>query len=451
MKDLTEGPIPGHVVAMAVPIAAGMLIQTLYFFVDLYFVSRLGDAAIAGVGSGGNLMFVVFALSQMLGVGTVVMVSHAVGRKDQAEANHAFNQAIGLTIACTLVTLVGGYSVAGLYMGFVGADTATTAAGVTFLHWLIPGLALQYAIVVMSSGLRGTGIVKPAMVTQALTLVANIVLAPILIAGWGTGHPMGVAGAGLATTLATAVGVAVLLAYFLKLEHYVAFDLKDLKPQVETWGKLLKIGLPAGGEFLMIGLFVSIMYWVTRDFGAATQAGFGIGTRVMQMVFLPAMALAFAASPVAGQNFGAKKPERVRQTFRTAATQGAVIMALITAIVQWNPSIFARPFTSEPAVIAACAEYLSFVSWNFVAVGIVFTCSSLFQALGNTWPSLASSAFRLLLFSLPTIWVAHQPGFELRYVYIIAVMTMLVQALVSWFWLQSEMDKRLRFEKKVPG
>jgi Na+-driven multidrug efflux pump len=168
-------------------------------------------------------------------------------------------------------------------------------------------------------------------------------------------------------------------------------------------------------------------------------------------VFLPAMALAFAASPVAGQNFGAKKPERVRQTFRTAATQGAVIMALITAIVQWNPSIFARPFTSEPAVIAACAEYLSFVSWNFVAVGIVFTCSSLFQALGNTWPSLASSAFRLLLFSLPTIWVAHQPGFELRYVYIIAVMTMLVQALVSWFWLQSEMDKRLRFEKKVPG
>jgi putative MATE family efflux protein len=451
MKDLTEGPIPGHVVAMAVPIAAGMLIQTLYFFVDLYFVSRLGDAAIAGVGSGGNLMFVVFALSQMLGVGTVAMVSHAVGRKDQKEANHVFNQAIGLSVACILVTLLGGYAVAGSYMRFIGADAATSQAGLTFLRWLIPGLALQFAIVVMSSGLRGTGIVKPAMVTQALTLVANIVLAPILIAGWGTGHPMGVAGAGLATTLATGVGVIVLLAYFLKLEHYVAFDLKDLRPQVETWGKLLNIGLPAGGEFLMIGVFVSIMYWVTRDFGAATQAGFGIGTRVMQMVFLPAMALAFAASPVAGQNFGAKKPERVRQTFRTAATQGAVIMALITAIVQWNPGVFARPFTDEPLVVAACAEYLSFVSWNFVAVGIVFTCSSLFQALGNTWPSLASSAIRLVLFALPTIWVARQPGFEVRYVYLIAVMTMLVQAVVSYFWLKSEMNKRLAFEKKVPG
>lgn len=80
MKDLTEGPIPGHVVAMAIPIAIGMLIQTLYFFVDLYFVSRMGDTAIAGVSAGGNLMFVVFALTQMLGVGTVAMVSHEIGR-----------------------------------------------------------------------------------------------------------------------------------------------------------------------------------------------------------------------------------------------------------------------------------------------------------------------------------------------------------------------------------
>src|SRR5258706_8080544 len=89
MKDLTQGPIPKHVGALAVPMMAGMLLQTLYFFVDLYFVSRLGDAAIAGGGAAGNLMFVTFFLTQMLGVGTVAMVSHAVGRKDPAEANHA--------------------------------------------------------------------------------------------------------------------------------------------------------------------------------------------------------------------------------------------------------------------------------------------------------------------------------------------------------------------------
>ena len=112
---------------MAIPIALGMLLQTLYFFVDLYFVSRLGDAAIAGVSAGGNLMFAVFAMTQMLGVGTVAMVSHAVGRKDQAGANHVFNQAVGLAVACTLLTFFGGYAVAGPYMRFIGADAAATA------------------------------------------------------------------------------------------------------------------------------------------------------------------------------------------------------------------------------------------------------------------------------------------------------------------------------------
>src|SRR5262252_616038 len=97
MKDLTEGPISRLLVAMAVPIAIGMVFQTLYFLVDLYFVSRLGDAAIAGVSSAGTVGFVILALTQMLGVGTVALVSHAVGRKDQPAANLIFNQSVVLS------------------------------------------------------------------------------------------------------------------------------------------------------------------------------------------------------------------------------------------------------------------------------------------------------------------------------------------------------------------
>lgn len=443
MKDLTQGSIRRHLIEMAIPIAAGMLLQTLYFIVDLYFVSRLGDAALAGVSSGGNLMFVVFALTQMLGVGTVAMVSHAVGRKSRAEANHVFNQAVGLAAACTLLTLAGGYAIAGSYMRFLGADAATVAAGVTFLRWLIPGLALQFALVVMGSALRGTGIVKPGMVVQALTVVLNAILAPILIAGWGTGRAFGVAGAGLATTLATAAGVVVLVAYFFKLERYVGFAARELRPNLQTWGRLLNIGLPAGGEFALLGVFTGIMYWATRDFGAAAQAGFGIGTRIMQMIFLPAMALAFAAAPIAGQNFGARKAGRVRETFRSAALYGAVAMALLTALVQWKAEWLARAFTSEPAVVAVAGEFLRYISWNFVAVGIVFTCSSLFQALGNTWPAFGSTAIRLVTFAVPAIWAAHQPWFQLRHIFSLSVATVLLQALVSYAWLRLELRARL--------
>ncbi len=108
MKDLTQGSIAGHLVSLAVPTAAGMLFQTLYYFVDLYFVAALGDSAVAGVSAAGNVMFIVLALTQVLGVGTVALISHAVGRKDQQDANLVFNQSLVIAAVCGLIVLVVG-------------------------------------------------------------------------------------------------------------------------------------------------------------------------------------------------------------------------------------------------------------------------------------------------------------------------------------------------------
>src|SRR5579863_8431797 len=109
MKDLTEGSIAKNIVQMAVPIVAGMFFQTLYFLIDLYFVAGLGDAAIAGVGAAGNAMFVVMAATQVLGVGTVTLISHAAGRKDQPDANLVFNQSLSLAACCALITMSLGF------------------------------------------------------------------------------------------------------------------------------------------------------------------------------------------------------------------------------------------------------------------------------------------------------------------------------------------------------
>ncbi len=303
MRDLTEGSINRHLVAMASPIAAGMLFQTLYFLVDLYFVGRLGGAAIAGVGSAGNLTFLVMALTQVLGVGTVALIAQAVGRKDKARANLVFNQSSTLAMACLLACLLLGYPLAVHFAGALGSDQATREAGATYLRWYLPGLSLQFALVAMASALRGTGIVKPAMTAQMLTVVINVILAPVLIGGWGTGHPLGVAGAGLASSIAIAVGVLLMWVYFLRLEHYVGFDRHSWRPRLEVWRQILAIGLPAGGEFVIMFVIFSFIYFVIRPFGASAQAGFGVGTRVMQAIFLPAMAVAFAVAPIVGQNF----------------------------------------------------------------------------------------------------------------------------------------------------
>ena len=443
MKDLTQGPIPQQIVAMAVPIAAGMLFQTLYLLVDLYFVSGLGDAALAGVSTAANASFVIVGLTQMLGVGTVALVSHAAGRKDQAEANLIFNQSVLLSAIFGLATLLAGYPLANWYVHSVAADSASAAAGVTYLYWYLPGLALQFAMVAMGSALRGTGIVKPTMLVQVLTVLLNTVFAPIFIAGWVTHRAFGVAGAGFASTLAIAIGVVFLWLYFHRLEKYVALHPSQWTPDLGRWRRILGIGLPTGGEMLMIFVVVGVVYWTIRDFGSAAQAGFGIGSRVMQAIFLPAMAISFATAPVVGQNFGAGRKDRVRQTFRSAAWMISLVMLLLTLFCQWRPQLLIELFSADPAVIAVGAPYLQIISWNFVATGLIFTCSAMFQGLGNTWPSLISSGSRVFTYVIPALWLGSHGPFELRHLWYLSVATVALQAVLSLVLLQRQYRQTL--------
>jgi putative MATE family efflux protein len=443
MKDLTKGSITRHLLEMAAPVAAGMIVQTLYYLVDLYFVARLGESAIAGVSAAGSVMFIVIALTQMLGAGTVALIAQAAGRKDRHDANLVFNQSLVLSALCMLVTLVGGYALSGAYMRRLGADAATITAGISYLRWYMPGLALQFALIAMGSALRGTGIVRPTVLVQMLSVVVNAVLAPILIAGWGTGRPLGVAGAGLASSIAVAVGVVLLGFYFMRLEKYVGPHRELWRPRLPVWWRLLDIGLPAGGEFALMFLYTAVVYGIIRDFGAAAQAGFGMGSRVMQAIALPAMAIAFATAPVAGQNFGAGHGARVRATFRAAITVGAAVMLVLTLLCQIAPATLLRGFTSDAAVIKVGAQFLQVVSWNFVASGVIFTCSGLFQALGNTWPSLLSSAARLTTFALPVTWLAARPQFRLEEVWYLSVATVVLQALLSFWFARRQLRRRL--------
>lgn len=134
---------------MAVPTAAGMLFQTLYFFVDLYFVAGLGDAAVAGVTAAGNAMLIILSLTQVLAVGTVTLISHAVGRKDRQDANLIFNQSLLIAAVCSVLALIAGYVLTMPYLRWVAADEATVIQGRDYLYWFLPGLALEFPLVSM--------------------------------------------------------------------------------------------------------------------------------------------------------------------------------------------------------------------------------------------------------------------------------------------------------------
>jgi len=448
MQDLTTGSITRHLLKTASFMLVTMVFQTLYFLVDLYWVGRLGKEAVAGVGVAGNLTFVVLALSQMLGVGTTAVVSHAAGQKDHDRAVLLFNQSQVLSMVAGLVFLVVMMAVRVPYARTLGADAETAALAADYLLWFIPAMSLQFAMVAMGAALRGTGNFKPGMIVQTATVILNLLLAPVLIFGWFTGSPMGVAGAAISTFVAVVVGIIWLGAHFISPSQYLHFRSADWRPQLPIWRSMLKIGLPAGAEFALTAVYLFIVYKVCRPFGASAQAGFGIGLRLIQSSFLPVVALGFAVSPVAGQNVGARKLERVRSVFRSAIAMAAGLMTVSGVLSYVAAAQLMAVFSSDPDVIAMGVEYLQIIAWSFVASGVVFVTSSMFQALGNTIPPLLTSVTRITAVAIPLLWLSRQPGFQLKWIWYLSAIAVALQMCANLLLLRREL--RLRFAASTP-
>jgi putative MATE family efflux protein len=433
MKDLTEGPVARHLVHIAGFIALSTTFQTLYFLADLYFVGRIGREAVAGVGLAGNLTFMVLALTQTLGVGATSLIAQAIGRREVERACLVFNQALLLASLTGLVFGIVSFAGRAAYAHGLAADAPTAALGIQYLDWFVPALVLQFPLVTMGSALRGIGDVQRPTAIQVATVLVNIALAPALIFGW-VGPPRGVAGAALASFVAIVVGCLAFAAYFRRDTSVLRFRAADWTPQLHVWRDMLRVGLPAGGEFALMSVYMVLVYATIRPFGAAAQAGFGIGLRIMQSLFLPTVAVAFAAAPVAGQNFGARRGDRVRQTFYAAAGLSAALMLVTSVLCHAAPETLVRAFNADPAVVDFGAEYLRIISWNFVASGLLFVSSSIFQGMGNTLPPLANSAGRTLVFAVCASHLSRRASFAPRELWYLSV-AVTVLGLVTNFWL----------------
>lgn len=444
MQDLTTGSISRHVLKTTSFMLVTMVFQTLYFLVDLYWIGRLGREAVAAVSIAGNLTFIVLALTQMLGVGTTTLVSHAVGQKDKTRALLVFNQAQLLSMVSGVGFFVIAMALRPWYVTSLSADAETARLASEFLGWFIPAMALQFGLVALASALRGTGNFKPGMVVGTATVILNLLFAPFLIFGWVTGVAFGVAGAAMASFISIAIGVAWLATYLFRAGAYLQFVRADWKPRGHLWAALLKIGLPAGAEFALMAVYLFIVYTISRPFGAAAQAGFGIGLRIVQAGFMPIVALGFGVAPVAGQNYGARLPGRVRRAFMDAAGMAAGVMVVFGVACVLAPEPMVRFFSEDPAVVAVGAEYLRILAWSFVGSGVTFVVSSTFQALGNSVPPLMTSFGRILLVAIPAFMLAGAPGFALRWIWYLSTAAILLQAVVNLWLLRREFAAKLQ-------
>ena len=219
-----------------------------------------------------------------------------------------FNQSLVLSACCALLTLLLGYLLDPYYVAPWDPIRPRWPPESNICTGICRLSALQFAVVSMGSALRGTGIVQPTMVVQSADGDTERGAGAGIDSRLGHRPPDGGRRRGSCELdIAGRRRRSCSGLYFFRLEKYVGFDAQLWRPQFATWRGCCASDLPAGGEFVLMFVFIGGDYWIIRRFGADAQAAFGIGTRIMQSMFLPAMAVAFAAAPIVGQNIAAGK------------------------------------------------------------------------------------------------------------------------------------------------
>lgn len=443
MRDLTRGPVAGHILRMAAALLASKLLNTAYALVDLFWIGRLGTEAVAAVSFASNLMMVWLVASQALLVGTTVLIAQATGRKDQAGAQDIFNRAGDLGLAGGLAFAALAYALRDAYCAAFAADARTARLGAEFLNWYIASLAVQFPGIAMGASLRGIGRMMPGVWIQVGTVLLNMALAPVLIFGWGYGHPLGVAGASLATFLSALAGTTATALYMGRPQGHLRWQRWPVPRPAPVWRSIARIGLPTGGEYLFATAYLFVVYALLKPFGAEAQAGFGIGQRILQAALLGGVSVGVAVASVAGQNVGAGRADRVRECFRSASLMLTVYMLALTLLFQLVPGPLVALFSGDGATVGRGGEFLGIAAWNLVASGLVMVCGGMFQGIGNTWPSLLASGTRIGLVVGTALWMAGRAGFELRQLWWLSVAAVWLQMVLCLWLLGVELARRL--------
>lgn len=404
-RKLLEGPILLTLLGLAAPNFAVMIAQTAASFAESYYVGLLGTEALAGAA----LVFPLFMLMQMMsaggmGGGISSAVARAVGggRLHDAEALvlHAVVIAIGFGLTFSAAALLGGPA---LYRAMGGRGAALEAA-IAYSNTVFLGATLLWLLNSLANVLRGSGnMVLPAQVLGGGG-IAVILLAPLLMFGWGPLPGFGIVGAAAALVAFHGVGSLVLLLSLLRGNGLVRLSLAH-RLQWRHFAEILRVGMFGVASTLVSNLAVAMATGLVGLHGAAALAGYGLGAR-MEYLQIP-IAFSFGSALVAmvGMNVGAGKRRRAL----LAAWAGSLAVAGFTAAIGIAAALFPREwlglFTADPAVVAAGAEYFTIVGPAYAFFGMGMAMYFAAQGTGRmAWP-LAAGVVRLAIIA-GAGWVA---------------------------------------------
>jgi putative MATE family efflux protein len=388
---LAEHPLRA-IVALAAPTTAVMLMAAVSNVVHTYFVSRLGDDAIAAVALVFPIaLIMITVVSGGLGTGVASGIARALGAGRLAEARgvaeHALLLTVLLSVAATAATELG----VGAVFEAMGGRGAVLEQATRFARVLFGGVLITFTVGAFDSILRGAGNVRVPALCSALSLGLQIALTPLLMFSAG----LGLIGAPLATLGGQFVGLLPRMVYVFGGRAH--FRPRPLPSQIKSAHvvEILRVGVPASLSAGLNYIALVILTGTVARFGDPYLAAYGLGTRLDFLLFSLGYGVAIATLTLVGMASGAGRSDLVSRYAIYSMLVGGTVVAVPALLVTWRPSLWLGWFTSAPAIVAVGASYFGWVGPTYLCVVVSMVIASVFQGLGRATAPLSVMVIRV--------------------------------------------------------
>ncbi|MCM1124533.1 MAG: MATE family efflux transporter [Eubacterium sp.] len=402
-KNLTTGSVLKTLLGFSLPYLLSYFLQTLYGMADLFIIGQFnGVESTTAVSIGSQVMHMLTVMIVGLAMGATVMIGQAVGAGEKKRASLAVGNTVTLfavlSLAVTAILLLA----AGAIVGIMSTPAEAVAETKTYLTICFMGIPFITAYNIISSIFRGMGDSKSPMYFIAVACAVNIGLDYFLIGGLG----LGAAGAALGTTLSQTVSVIISLLMIRGKRTGLALTKKVFKPQRETMGRILRIGIPIAMQDGFIQISFIVITIIANRRGLSDAAAVGIVEKIIGILFLVPSSMLQSVSALAAQNVGAGKRDRARRTLFYAALISLSWGLLAGIVMQYHAEAFVGLFAEDGAVLRLGGQYLRGYVWDTALAGIHFCFSGYFCAYGLSGISFVHNALSIVCVRIPGAYLA---------------------------------------------
>lgn len=436
--DYTTGNLDQALILLAIPMILETAMESLFAIVDIFFVSKLGEDAMATVALTESLVILVIAVALGLSFSTTAYVARRIGEKNPEEAARGAAQSVLIGLSSSALIGCIGFVFAPQLLELMGA-TPGILRNITFSRIVLGGCGTLMMLFLLNAIFRGAGDAVIAMRVLWLANIINIVLNPCLIFGLGPFPEMGIAGSAVGTVIGRGSGVLYQLWLLRQGAGRIRIRTADWIPNPELLRHILRPALNG-----MFQIFIATASWtalvrIAATFGPTILAGYTIGIRVIMFSIMPSWGLSNAAATLVGQNLGAGLPDRAEASVWRAGFFNAIFLGTLSAVFILFPEFILRAFTDSPAVLEAGALCLRYISSCYLLYAYGMMMLQAFNGAGDTATPTRINLIAYWVVQIPLAWaLAHPLGFGPRGMYsAVALAEVTVSLLAIYYFRQA--------------